>query len=307
MKVRFYFVFLVFFGFGLSGSYAHYPSSQFIKVNGIPLRFKLFSLSAMPGDSLIFDQIPNPAAFQLYLADSLLQTDTTGKKITWKVPPNPGIYELIVRTVFDTNILKIMVRKPLVEIRNESSHFIVGDYPLTIYKSLNQYNIPDGMIEVTLENRQTSVSEHFKLEDFLTRQQAGFPQYVIISPKLIFKLELLIEKMNSKGIDVENLHVMSGYRTPYYNGSIGNGKNSRHVYGDAADIYLDNDRNMAMDDLNGDGTIDMKDVRQLASFIDEIDADAENDWLAGGIGIYKSNGSHRGFVHLDTRGFKVSW
>lgn len=306
MKDRFCLVLLVFL-LGISVAFAKNSNNQFIKVNGIPLRFKLFSLSAMPGDSLIFDQIPNPANFQLYLADSLLKTDTTGKKITWKVPLNPGIYEIIIRTGLNSNILKVMVMKPLVEIKNESSHFIVGDYPLAIYRSLNQYNIPEGMIEVTLENRQTSVSEHFRLEDFLTRQQAGFPQYVIISPKLIFKLELLIEKMKSKGIHVENLHVMSGYRTPYYNGSIGNGKNSRHVYGDAADIYLDNDRNMAMDDLNGDGKVDIKDVSQLASFIDEIDAEAENAWLAGGIGIYKSNGSHRGFVHLDTRGFKVSW
>ena len=47
---------------------------------------------------------------------------------------------------------------------------------------------------------------------------------------------------------------MSGYRTPFYNRSIGNQTRfSRHVYGDAADIYADDDGDGKMDDLDGDG------------------------------------------------------
>ena len=48
------------------------------------------------------------------------------------------------------------------------------------------------------------------------------------------------------GIDASTFRILSGYRTPFYNRSIGNETHySRHVYGDAADIYVDED---------GDGT-----------------------------------------------------
>ena len=56
------------------------------------------------------------------------------------------------------------------------------------------------------------------------------------------------------------MQVMSGFRTPRYNHSGGNTAGranlSRHMYGDAADVFVDNDRNGSMDDINGDGRVD---------------------------------------------------
>lgn len=64
---------------------------------------------------------------------------------------------------------------------------------------------------------------------------------------------------------------MSGYRTPYYNRSIGNEtRYSRHVYGDAADIYVDDDDDGIMDDLDGDGKSTLDDARTLGEVIGSL-------------------------------------
>ena len=77
---------------------------------------------------------------------------------------------------------------------------------------------------------------------------------------LLLKLEMLRREMNMNSINVSNMVIMSGYRTPQYNKAIGNVKFSRHVYGDAADIFVDNDGNYRMDDLNKDGAVSIKDA-----------------------------------------------
>jgi uncharacterized protein YcbK (DUF882 family) len=108
---------------------------------------------------------------------------------------------------------------------------------------------------------------------------------------------------------VQSLHVMSGYRTPWYNRAIGNTTNfSRHAYGDAADVFVDNDRNDWMDDLSGDGRATVADARVLSA---AVEAMAQSAWyapFAGGLGVYESSPPRRGpFIHIDTRGHRARW
>ena len=98
---------------------------------------------------------------------------------------------------------------------------------------------------------------------------------------------------------------MSGYRTPTYNKRIGSSTHSRHMYGDAADIYVDTNKDGKMDDLNKDGVIDDKDTLYLATLIDQIQK--KYPILLGGVGKYKRNSLHPRFVHVDARGYKARW
>jgi hypothetical protein len=101
--------------------------------------------------------------------------------------------------------------------------------------------------------RDVLVSPHFVLGDFLCKQP-GEPRYVALSVPLLGKLEAIAEALESRGVAPGSLRVMSGYRTPAYNAAIGNKTvYSRHLWGDAADIYVDADGDGGMDDLNGDG------------------------------------------------------
>src|SRR5439155_7889517 len=122
----------------------------------------------------------------------------------------------------------------------------------------------EGFIEVTPANMDTRVSEHFRLRDFLTHdQQDVWPKYLVLRPQLVDKLELVIARLQLDGARVDHLSVMSGFRTPQYNATGGEtggrAELSRHMYGDAADVFVDNDGDGRMDDLKHDGRINYRD------------------------------------------------
>jgi hypothetical protein len=172
------------------------------------------------------------------------------------------------------------------------------------------YANPEGFIRVTAENQHTPVSEHFRLRDFLTHdQQNVWPKYLVLREDLIDKLELVIDDLNAHGVQVEHLSVMSGFRTPQYNQRGvrrgGRARDSRHQFGDAADVYVDNDGDGRMDDLNGDRRVDHRDVQVVIDAVERVEA-AHPD-LVGGAGRYRANRAHGPFAHIDVRGQRARW
>ena len=191
----------------------------------------------------------------------------------------------------------------------------IGDYRIGFWpgesarRLTNSYGNPTGFIEVTAANQATFVSEHFKLGDFLTHdQQDVWPKYLVLHEQLLDKLELVLDDLRSHGYKAERLHVMSGFRTPQYNQTggdpSGRAELSRHQYGDAADVWVENG-NGIMADLNGDGRIDARDAAVLAEAADRVER--VHPELVGGVGIYHGNGAHGPFVHIDTRGARARW
>jgi uncharacterized protein YcbK (DUF882 family) len=172
------------------------------------------------------------------------------------------------------------------------------------------YGLPEGFIEVTPDNQDVMLSSRFRVRDFLTKDQSTvWPKYLVVQPTLLDKLELIADALERLG-KPSTIKVLSGFRTPQYNAKgacrrCGRAKDSRHMYGDASDIYVDGDGNGRMDDLNGDGRINVADARYLARIADQVES--EHPELTGGIGIYRSTGAHGPFVHVDTRGFVARW
>ena len=172
------------------------------------------------------------------------------------------------------------------------------------------YASPAGFIEVTRENKDTRVSEHFRLGDFLTHDQLNvWPKYLVLQPKLVDKLELVLTDLQSRGIDVSGVTVMSGFRTPQYNytgGNTGGRANlSRHMYGDASDIFIDSNHDGQMDDLDHDGRITIADSKVIAAAVDRVEA--AHPELVGGAGVYTAAAGHGPFIHIDTRGYRARW
>ncbi len=170
------------------------------------------------------------------------------------------------------------------------------------------YQNPTRFFEVTQENQDTRVSEHFRLGDFLTKGQAGtWPKYVVLREELVDKLELVIADLKTRGVLVRQMTVMSGFRTPEYNGPGGDGRSgvSRHMYGDAADVFVDNDRNGRMDDLNGDGKMDYRDARVILESVERVER--QYPTLTGGVGVYRATAAHGPFAHVDVRGWRARW
>jgi uncharacterized protein YcbK (DUF882 family) len=80
---------------------------------------------------------------------------------------------------------------------------------------------------------------------------------------------------------------------------------SRHQYGDAADVYVTDGGRDWMTDLNRDGRVDLRDARLLASAAERVET--AHPELVGGIGVYPATGAHGPFVHIDVRGTRARW
>jgi uncharacterized protein YcbK (DUF882 family) len=193
----------------------------------------------------------------------------------------------------------------------------VGDYRIGFWPEekgntlkSDAYENPEGFIEVTPENQDTRVSEHFKLRDFVTHDQADvWPKYIVLREPLLDKLELVILDLEAHGISAKNVEVLSGFRTPDHNLSLGDesgrARDSRHQFGDAADIIIDSNHDGRMDDLNHDGRVDFRDARVILAAVERVEAKYPD--LVGGVGLYHSNGEHGPFAHIDVRGSRARW
>lgn len=234
----------------------------------------------------------------------------------FSAPDQPGIYSLAVQLNQATRQLQDLSLITLVPFSSKHGGRI-GNYQLGSWpfeqggtpKSAS-YSNPSGFIEVTAENRNLEVSDHFKLGDFLTKNQPNvWPKYLLLQPRLLDKLELIIAEMKEAGVRVDHVHVMSGFRTPSYNATGGNTAGranlSRHMYGDASDIYVDNNQDGYPDDLNGDGRVDVRDAEFLAAFAERVERKYPS--LVGGVGVYTACCGHGPFTHVDVRGSRARW
>jgi hypothetical protein len=172
------------------------------------------------------------------------------------------------------------------------------------------YEPPVGLVKVTPENLDLHLSEHIQLRDFITKGQEGvWPKYIALQPRVLDKVELTIQELKRSGHPVKDIFVVSAFRTPSYNADGGDPSGraalSRHMYGDAMDIAVDNDGNGRMDDLNGDGRITVADAHVIGEAAERVEQ--AHPELVGGIGIYAPTGAHSGFVHIDTRGYRARW
>jgi uncharacterized protein YcbK (DUF882 family) len=235
-------------------------------------------------------------------------------------PKGSGVWSVLlaignaVRPVADLNVITLL---PFAAKRNgRVGLYYVGTWPSERGKvgpakaPSWAYANPAGFIEVTPQSADTPVSEHFKLRDFLTHDQPSvWPKYLVLQPRLIDKLELVLAELEKRGIDVHGVRVMSGFRTPQYNytgGNTGGRANlSRHMYGDASDIYIDDNGDGQMDDLNHDGRISIDDARVILQAVDRVDR--AHPELIGGAGVYTAAAGHGPFIHIDTRGYRARW
>lgn len=204
----------------------------------------------------------------------------------------------------------VFLTRPFAHKRGEMmGTYRLGWWPAERWMMAANYLNPDGFIEVTPANATTRVSTHFRLNDFLTHDQdATWPKYVLLEERLLDKLELILDELNRLGVDAGRAVVLSGFRAPYYNDlriDEGAARASRHQYGDAADIIIDANQDGTMDDLNGDGRRDLRDVGTIGRAVSAVERLHPD--LAGGLGSYAAMGPRGPFVHVDVRGTSARW
>jgi uncharacterized protein YcbK (DUF882 family) len=284
----------------------------------VPLRGESGRLRATfqsPRDTLALDSLPAGAEVALARgADTITLADSSGGNAAGT---SPGLWGLVVRA---GNVIKPITDLTVITLVPSSARrngriglYYIGSWPTERGRGKGarpNYAPPSGFIEVTRENQDTYVSDHFRLRDFLTHdQQNVWPKYLVVESRLLDKLELVLADLEARGIRTSGARVMSGFRTPQYNAGGGNtagrAELSRHMYGDASDIFIDSDGNGVMDDLNKDGRVNIADARVILAAVDRVER--EHPALLGGAGVYTAGPGHGPFIHIDTRGYRARW
>lgn len=224
-------------------------------------------------------------------------------------PSAPGFYHLAIvrggtRHVIPEPTLAVLV--PFEQkVGGRLNGYKIGTY---IAERLGHRDHPEGFLEVHEADLSLRVSTHLKLGDFLThdQQEDVWPKYVALNPRLLDKLELVLAKLGDRGSvanvsegDAQDvaLDVHSGFRTPAHNAGVPRAaRDSRHQYGDAADVAIDAD---------GDGRVTSKDELLIAHAVDQVEMEFPD--LVGGLGLYTSRRYRTPYVHIDTRGKRSRW
>lgn len=228
-------------------------------------------------------------------------------------PTKAGFYHLAVvrglqREIMPEPTLAVMVPFSK-KVGGSLNGYKIGTYLAEHFGSLDH---PDGFLQVGAADLSLKVSTHLKLGDFITHdaQADVWPKYVALNPRLLDKLELVLAKVGAAArfsrasydrLDDDSqdvaFDVHSGFRTPDHNQGVWRAaRDSRHQYGDAADVAIDAD---------GDGRVTLKDEAIVARAVDQVED--EHPELVGGLGLYTSHNYHTPYVHIDTRGTRSRW
>jgi hypothetical protein len=264
-----------------------------IQVNGSNVPFSTWHTTLMPGEALDWQTPAN------------IRARINGERVSaWRAPMEAGTHTLnFERGSEAVTSITVFVLEPASKIDKSGAlnGYKIGTYPRAR---------PEGFIRLdSADDYATAISPSFKVGQFICKQQPNhFPKYVLVSKPNLKRSEALLESLKEDGLtDADTFFVMSGFRTPFYNTAIGSAKFSRHMYGDAFDIYVDvSPRDGVMDDLNKDGRVTKADANFLYDYAAELFAERD-DLPKGGIGAYGSNAAHGPFVHVDGRGSFARW
>lgn len=279
-----------------------------VMINGHIIPYPVFAIFVMPGSRISAGFVDaSGGATVTFMGREINPEDTA-----LVAPKEPGLEVLELRNTVTGETCRIHVFT-LVPAENVGADghlngYRIGRYPREPLRGLDIYSPPRGFVEVTAENVGVKVSPNFTLGEFVSKQSSGYPKYQVLRSSLLLKLENILRTLNEAGHQVDRFVVMSGYRTPYYNRAIGNVQYSRHVWGGAADVYIDdNPRDGQMDDLNGDGRVDRNDAKWLANLVDDMSRRELFGPRIGGLGVYGSTSAHGPFIHIDVRGTRARW
>lgn len=281
-----------------------------VEFNGKRSDWHTFAYFVLPGESvdlrlLRLGDAPvviEPAAGRL--------SERGEQRWRWRAPETLGLHPIRIEPEgHPAMTLNVVVMRPGDRTDNGSINgYRVGEYPDRPLGDNPIYLPPAGKIEVTRALMDLPVSPNFTLGQFVGKQQPDhWPKYMLLREELVAKLEIILDEVNRRGIRTDTFFIMSGHRTPWYNHVIGNGRYSRHVWGGAADIFIDTTGDGRMDDLNGDGRVDLADAELLHQIIEDLYSSGRFRRLTGGLGLYGPR-PHRGpFVHVDARGHQARW
>jgi len=271
-------------------------------------------LFALPGDPVVYPmELRSDPAQMMYawvpFADTgsiqALPADSTHRlEPRFEAPSKPGFYRLALvkgpeHVIVDGPALSVMVPFAA-KLGSTLNGYRIGTYLTERLGKRTDEPAPPGFVQIDEDKLDLPLTKHLRLSDFVTHDdQESWPRYAALDARLLDKIELVVAeigKLSGKGDDASfELDVHSGFRTPLHNRRVKRAaRDSRHQYGDAADIAIDS---------NGDGRITFADTRLIARAVEVVEQ--EHPDLVGGMGLY--NRGSASYVHIDARGRRARW
>jgi hypothetical protein len=219
-------------------------------------------------------------------------------------PPKAGFYRLALLKSGPHREIEGLTLAVLVPFEEKEGAMLRG-YRIGTYiaeRVTGRQPPPTGFLEITPADVDLPITKHLRVGDFLNHDQVGvWPSYAAVNPKLLDKLELVIQEIarwhGDKAVADISLDVHSGFRAPEHNQKIRRAaRDSQHQYGDAADVAID---------ANGDGKLTAIDSRMVGLAVEIVEL--KHPDLVGGLGIYTSGHSSTNYVHIDVRGRRARW
>ncbi len=238
-----------------------------------PLRGESGKLKASikpPGANVVSDTLPTGAVARFSSGAAAESSSVL------TAPRRPGIWSMAIAV---GNALKPVADFSLITLRPATDKqsgriglYYIGNWPAPRKNARVSYAAPSGFIEATLDNQNTSLSDHFRLRDFFPHdQQNVWPKYIVVDLNLIDKLELVLADLNEHGIRTDGVRVLSRFRSPQYNS----------------------------------GRVNIGDARVILAAVNRVEA--AHPSLIGGCGVYTGTSAHGPFTHIDTRGYAARW
>lgn len=215
-------------------------------------------------------------------------------------PDQPGFYRLALVQGTRRDVVSDLTLAVLVPFEAKLGATLNG-YRIGTYlaERLGGRSAPQGFVQVSATDVGLQITKHLTMGDFLTHDgQQSWPRYVALEPKLLDKMELVMAQISEwRGEHAMTVDVHSGFRSPAHNGTVRRAaRDSRHQYGDAADVAID---------VDGDGRVTTADVRLVAVAVEMVEQ--EHPELAGGLGVYTGRRYNAPYLHIDARGRRARW
>lgn len=270
-----------------------------VRVRDVVIPYRVLAITAVPGERIALEvtqdtPFASRETFRLRAPTGEVGPDGPGRW-HWTAPGEPGPVPLRIESpaLGDAILLNVLVLHPFEEIEGG----MLNGYRIGAYRvGPGRSEPPRGFVEATDDVLDLRVAPGFTLGQFVSHQP-GDPPYLALSEPLLLKLEAILEEVRAQGARAETLELMSAFRTPHYNRAIGNTTDgSRHLWGDAADVYL-----------APDGWMSEARARELYQIVEQVERRGEAHVAAGGLSLYRGNAARGPFVHVDARGKAVRW
>ncbi len=281
----------------------------------------------LPGESLqvTAEAAGQPGRLAVIKDGQIIREDAV---LNFTAPEKPGAFYISLAAVAGGQnrrgeICVLVPHKATARRTNQGWLVRVDDSPIGEYRQASasgnakvkdnpdSYQPPAWWMRITDMNASFEVAPGVTADDLVAPSEDTGLKHTDIVPvcyPMWTAITALRDGLTARGIPGSALRVISGFRTPPYNRSIGSNAFGRHVYGDAFDFYINlaGGDNIKAADLNRDGKLDRRDAYPIVAIIEDLQA--EGKLPMGGIGVYNTiGGDHEVSMHLDVRGHRATW